>query len=85
MKKSRVYIFFDDIIIGYKIKFLSDWEKLLISELQECFCNLYKNTDIMLITNQKIPTVTKWLCENNLYHYIYDISNPSISDLKTQI
>ncbi len=77
MKKPRIYIFFDGILIDYKNHFGKNYEYKFVKDLKEYLNDLAKANEIMLITMWP-EQVTCWLLENNLYQFVYDISIPEL-------
>ncbi len=77
MKKSPMYIFFDEIVVQYKNYYKENGEALLISDLQKYLFDFAKTSEIMVITYQNDSDVIEWFIKNNLYEFITNISNPT--------
>ena len=78
MKKRPIYIFFDDVIKEYQNYYKEKSQEIMIKDLKKYLFNFSKNSKIFLITKQNLRDVIWWLYKNDLYKFIYDISNPII-------
>lgn len=78
MKKSTMYIFFDDVAKDYMNYYGKKWETILSEEFRKYLKDLSKNSKIMLITKQDISKVKYWLLKNELNQFIDIIVNPKI-------
>lgn len=76
MKKQKIYFLLDEVLLEYENHFEKKSEKQFIKDLSEYLPILSKTSEIILITKQEIDKVNKWLLENNLHEFVYNVSNP---------
>lgn len=75
MKKSKIYVFIDDVFREYMEHYKIEFEQVLIHDLKNYFYTLSKNSEIILITRQNTDELNAWFIKNNLLEFIKTINN----------
>lgn len=75
MKKSKNYIFFDEIVVDYFNQYGEKGKSMLIKDLKKNLADLSKTSDITIITQQDTFKVTNWFIKHDLYKFTEIITN----------
>ena len=78
MKKTLIYIFFDDVIREYCQYYGKEYETVMVENLTKYLRNFSKTSQIIIITNQNISQITDWFLQKKLFQFVEKILNPVI-------
>jgi hypothetical protein len=81
MKKSPMFMFFDDIWREYQSYYGEKAETRLINDLKKYLSKFSKTSEIMIITHQNVSEITDWFLKNDLFQFVDDISNPALKSI----
>lgn len=73
-EKQKIYLLLDQVLLEYKLYYEEQSEKKFINDLKEYLPDLYRTSQITLITAQEINKINQWLLENGLKKFVYNVS-----------
>jgi hypothetical protein len=78
MKKTPMYIFFDDVAREYRNYYGTNGEKVMIKDLKNYLTDFSKTSEIKILTRQDVSKIKDWFLDNNLYGFVENIANPEL-------
>lgn len=78
MKKSKNYIFFDEIVVEYFNQYGKKGEAKLVRDFKRHLAVLSKTSEIIVITGQDTFKVTNWFIKHELYQFTHTITNTMV-------